>query len=319
MEIPVYLITGFLESGKTSFIRTTMQDPSFTNGERILVLACEEGIEEFDEDELKEKNAVLVTVDDQKELTREFLDKCQKDYKPQRVVVEVNGTWNMEQFLELDTPDDWVTVQIISLVNAQTFSNYLTNMRNMIMEALKYSDTIVFNRCDKNTKKMDIRKAIKPLNRKAQIIYETADGSDLDEEEMELPYDINADVIEIEDDDFGLFYLDAMDFGAKYEGKKVHFKGQVYKDRKLPSGCIVPGRFAMTCCADDIAFVGFYCRMPKSLKPLYEKLVNREWVEVTGTVKLEFHREYRGKGPVIYAEDVKENVTPPEEDIVYFN
>ncbi len=317
MEIPVYLITGFLESGKTTFIKTTLEDPSFADGGKMLLICCEEGEEEYDEAELAKKNVSLVTVEDFEDLTKEFLDDCQNRFRPKSVVVEVNGTWKMDEFLELDTPNDWVTVQIVTLVNAKTFANYLTNMRNMIMEQIKYADTVIFNRCAPDTKKMDIRKAVKPVNGKAQIIYETENGEELAEGEVELPYDINADIIDIEDGDFGLFYLDAMDFGSKYEGKKVRFKGQVYKDRKLPSGYFVPGRFAMTCCANDITFIGFYCRVKRSMKEQYEALINRDWVTVTGTVKLEFHRTYRGRGPVIFAESI-ESAEAPAESIVYF-
>ena len=48
MEIPVYLFTGFLESGKTSFIRDLLNDPNFAEGERTLLFLCEEGEEELD-------------------------------------------------------------------------------------------------------------------------------------------------------------------------------------------------------------------------------------------------------------------------------
>ena len=45
-QIPVYLFTGFLEAGKTKFIQETMEDPRFNEGERTLLLICEEGLEE---------------------------------------------------------------------------------------------------------------------------------------------------------------------------------------------------------------------------------------------------------------------------------
>lgn len=318
MEIPVYLICGFLESGKTSFVNTTLEDPEFADGSRILLIVCEEGIEEYNEKRLHDKNVRIVNVDDREDFTKEFLDSCQAEYKPDKVVIEVNGTWKMDDFLEMDTPEGWITVQIITAVNAATYQNYLANMRSLIMEQLKYADTVIFNRCDENTKKVEIRRSIKPINRKAQIIYETADGIDMSEEQEEMPFDIDAPVIEIEDDDFGLWYLDAMDYPTKYEGKKVSFKGVVYKDKKFPHGVFIPGRFAMTCCADDIAFIGFMCCVPKSMKDRFDGFKNREWVRVTGSIKLEFHREYRGKGPVIYAESI-DNAEAPEEDVVYFN
>ena len=48
MEIPVYLFTGFLESGKTKYMQETLEDKRFNEGERTLLLVCEEGEEEYD-------------------------------------------------------------------------------------------------------------------------------------------------------------------------------------------------------------------------------------------------------------------------------
>ena len=47
--IPVYVFTGFLESGKTKFIQEILADPNFTENEVTALLLCEEGIEEYDE------------------------------------------------------------------------------------------------------------------------------------------------------------------------------------------------------------------------------------------------------------------------------
>ena len=52
MEIPVYLFTGFLDSGKTKFIQETLEDVNFNNGEKILLVVCEEGEEEYNEDNI---------------------------------------------------------------------------------------------------------------------------------------------------------------------------------------------------------------------------------------------------------------------------
>ena len=41
VEIPVYLFTGFLEGGKTRFIRETLEDKKFNTGEHTLLVLCE--------------------------------------------------------------------------------------------------------------------------------------------------------------------------------------------------------------------------------------------------------------------------------------
>lgn len=318
MDIPVYLVNGFLESGKTTFIRTTLEDPEFVGKNHLLLIICEEGIEEYDVDSLAKKNIDVVFVEEQEQLTKAYLEELQSKYRPDQIIFELNGVWKMEDFLELDTPKNWVTVQIITMVNAETYQNYLNNMRSMIMEHIKYSDTIIFNRCTTETDRLAIRRSIKPLNRKAQIIYETADGIDLGNDfEDPLPFDVNADPIVIEDDDFGLWYMDALDYPKKYAGKTIRFKAQFYHDPSMPPGAIVPGRFAMQCCANDIAFIGFISKCQSSMKPFLDSHNNRDWIDVEAKLNVEFRREYKGKGPVLYITSLKD-AQPAEEDVVYF-
>ncbi|MBP5279326.1 MAG: hypothetical protein J6Z03_02485 [Erysipelotrichaceae bacterium] len=318
MDIPVYLVNGFLESGKTTFIKTTLEDPEFVGKNHILLIVCEEGIEEYDADSLAKKNIDVVMVEEQETFTKAYMESLQKQYRPDQVIIELNGVWKMEDFLDMDTPRDWVTVQIITMVNAETYQNYLNNMRSMIMEHIKYSDTIIFNRCTTETDRLAIRRSIKPVNRKAQVIYETADGIDLGNDfEDVLPFDVNTDPIVIEDDDFGLWYMDALDYPKKYAGKTIRFKGQFYHDKSMPAGAIVPGRFAMQCCANDIAFIVFISKCPSSLKSVVEAHQNRDWIEVEAELNVEFRREYKGKGPVLYIKTMKD-AAPAEEEVVYF-
>ena len=212
MDIPVYLITGFLESGKTSFIKETIADPEFSAGERTLLICCEEGEVEYDMKVLKDNKVSLVTIDDKEELTEEFLRKCHAKYKPQRVMIEYNGTWDFDLIFDLAVPKGWITAQIITTVNAETFEVYMNNMRSLMANQMANSDLIIFNRCDENTKKNALRRSIKVLNRRAQIVYEGKDGNIMsNNEEEDLPYDINAEVVEIVDDDYGFFYIDASD------------------------------------------------------------------------------------------------------------
>ena len=318
MDVPVYLINGFLEAGKTSFISTTLEDPEFIGKDHILLLVCEEGIEEYDEAALDKFGVDIKYIEDKSEFTPEFFNEMKKQYKPDKVIIELNGVWNMEEFLDLDIPSDWVIVQIITLVNAQTYTNYLNNMRSLIMEHIKYSDTIIFNRCTAETDRLSIRRSIKPVNRKAQIIYETEDGIDLGaEEEDPLPFDYNSDPIVIEDDDFGLWYLDALDNPKHYAGKTMHFKAMFYHEKSMGPGMIVPGRFAMQCCANDIAFIGFISKCPSSCREFIESHKDRDWINVSAKVAIEFRREYKGKGPVLYIDSLTD-AEPADEEIVYF-
>ncbi len=318
MGIPVYIVNGFLESGKTTFVQETMTDPEFTEGQKTLLIVTEEGEEEYDEALLAKNNVSIVTVEEEEDLNAAFLEECKNHYRPERIMIEYNGMWDIEEFLEIDMPNPLELVQIITTIDASTYNNYFNNMKSLMIRNVKYSDTIIVNRCDENTDKIAIRRSIKPVNRKGQIIYESAEGVTDDAGEEELPFDINADVIDICDDDYGLWYMHAMDHPEQYDGKTVKFKGMVYKGDKLPKRCFVPGRMAMTCCADDIAFIGFLCKAGEAGPLPYEFLKNRGYVTVTATVKKEYNREYRGEGPVLYATRI-EKADEPEEKLVYFN
>lgn len=315
MEKPVFIINGFLDSGKTSFIKDTLDDPQFLEGGKLLIILCEEGEEEYDEVVLQKKGVQIISVEEQSQLTGQFLNGLELYYNPNMILFEMNGMWNMDEMMELDYPESWVPSQIISLIDATTIDGYLTNMKKMVLDMVRYSDIIIVNRCNDNTNKTLIRRSIKPVNRKAQLVYERADGRDAGPEEDELPYDISQPYLEITDEDYGIWYMDCMDKPRDYEGKTVHFLGMLYLSDKLPKGYCVPGRMAMTCCVQDIAFVGLLTKLP----PMIDRslLKNRQWVYVTAKVQIEYQKEYKGKGPVLYATKF-EPAPEPAEKTVYF-
>lgn len=246
MTVPVYLFTGFLESGKTTLIKETLLDTGFNTGERTLLLACEEGMEDYDDDFLTKTNTALVTVDNEAAMSYEFLKKCDSLIEPDRVMIEFNGTWNLNSFMDVEYPFDWLLVQILSTVDASTFEVYLNNMRSLIYDQLLHSETIIFNRCDETTKKLYLRNNIKAINKGAQLIYETRDGQIVELGDDEMPFDLHADVIRIADGDYGLWYMDALEHPRKYEGKSVELKGKVIATHVdgIPNAFVF-GRYAM--------------------------------------------------------------------------
>lgn len=311
-EVPVYLFTGILESGKTSFINDTLRDPGFSRGEKTVLIVCEEGVEEYDSVELSKKNVFIESVENKEDLTEAFFEKCEKFYTPERVMIEYNGMWEMDGVDEDKMPEEWVLAQVISTVDATTFNMYWTNMRSIVIEQLSLADMVILNRCTNETKRNDFRRCVKLFNKKAQIGYEAAEGFENMLQEEELPFDIDADIIEIEDDDYGIWFMDAMDNAKKYDGKVVKFKAMVYKPPKYPNTCFVPGRFAMTCCADDISFMGMLCKGNKEIT-----FNDKEWVVVTAKIRREFLKEYKGKGPVLHLISAEKS-SKPEDELVYF-
>lgn len=312
-RVPVYLINGFLESGKTSFIDFTLKQEYFQNGEKTLLIMCEEGEVELDADLLRRINTTQVFFDDPADLTPENMRALELKHKPDRVLIEYNGMWKMEDIYNLQLPSGWLIFQVITTIDAQTFSMYTANlnMKSMVVAMVGDADMVIFNRCDDETPITKFRRSIKAVNGRAQVIFERGDGEMMDAVD-ELPYDLNADVIDIEDYDYGIFYVDAQDHPENYEGKTVHFKAMVLKSSDLISGIFVPGRHAMTCCADDLQFIGYVCH-----SKFARKLKNGDWVEVTAKIKYEYVRQYRGKGPVLYADDVK-LTEKPQDEVIYF-
>lgn len=311
-SIAVYLFTGFMDSGKTTLIRETLIENGFAMDGNNLIIVCEDGEVEFEEKDLTRMHANLVMIEEQSEFTTEFLEKCIKNYSPENIFIEYNGTWEVSGFVDEILPDSCELIQVLTTVDATTFDNYLTNMRTMMVEQLFLSDVVIFNRCDDDTPKLKFRTAIKTNNRRAQIVYERKDGT-IDETPEPLPYDITQDEIEISDMNYGVWFIDAQENPKKYDGKTVKFLGLVYNPDKMKSGVLVPGRFAMTCCVEDIQFIGFKAKYDKS-----KEIPHKSWVNVTAVMQTEFAIEYKGKGPVLYIKEITQ-ATAPEDELVYFN
>ena len=60
-DIPVYLIAGFLDGGKTDFINGILED-GFAREDKTLLICCEEGELEYEQKALD--NVTVVTVAD---------------------------------------------------------------------------------------------------------------------------------------------------------------------------------------------------------------------------------------------------------------
>ncbi len=312
-QIPVYAFTGFLDSGKTKFIQETLEDPRFNAGERTLVLIFEEGEEEYDLSTYPKKNVYLEVLD-QQTVTTEELKALQKKYKAERVVAELNGMQQVGD-LYMRFPDSWAIAQEVMFADATTFMTYNANMRNLVMDKLMGAQMVVFNRMAPGQDVMPFHKLARAANRRIDILYDYTDGTTkFDEIEDPLPFDINAPVIEIKDEDYALWYRDVSEEPQKYDGKTVHFKGQVAMLRRDKNGMFAPGRFVMTCCVEDIQFCGIPCRYAGA-----GILESRSWVWVTAKIGAEKHPLYKGDvGPVLTAISVETGAEPADPDVATF-
>ena len=171
---------------------------------------------------------------------------------------------------------------------------------------------LVFNRCTAELKASLRARNLRMVNRRADIYLEDNDGNNEDYlTGEECPFDLNQELICIPDEDFGVWYVDAMDHPGRYDGKRVKMKLLMCHSKKFP-GVHCPGRFAMVCCEDDMQFLALVCKGEG-----LEKFKDRAWVEITATVKKEEDRAYEGVGPVLYVTDIHP-CEKPKEEVVSF-
>ena len=312
-QIPVYVFTGFLDSGKTKFIQETLEDPRFNDGERTLLLVFEEGEEEYDFTTYPHKS-VYMQVLDQETVTTKELAALTRKYKTDRIVMELNGMQQVGD-LYMRFPEEWVVAQEVMFADSTTFMAYNANMRNLVMDKLVGAQMVVFNRLTPGADTMPFHKIARAANRKIDILYDYTDGTTAYDDVIDpLPFDINAPVIEIKDEDYALWYRDVSEEPQKYDGKTVKFKAQVAMLRRDKDNMFAPGRFVMTCCVEDIEFCGVPCRYANP-----RELESRSWVMVTAKVNAEKHRLYKGElGPVLTAIEVVKGAQPAEPDVCTF-
>lgn len=306
---PVYVINGFLESGKTEFICYTLGQPYFQIKGRTLLIVCEEGEIEYDEVLLKRSRTDLVMIEEEEDFTASRLIELEKKYKPERIIIEYNGMWN---FKKMKLPFHWTIEQQITTIDASTFPMYFTNMKSLLAEMLRKSEMIIFNRCDDVEDLSVYKRNVKAINQQADIIFEDSEGEVNQIFEDDLPYDLNDPIIELDNEGYGIWYLDSLDNLERYIGKTVQFTAMVLKPKEFPKDYFVPGRMAMTCCAEDMAFLGFACEYDKS-----DKLTDKQWVKVTAKVAKEYFADYGGEGPVLKAVSVEQTRAPKEEIISF--
>ncbi len=307
MEIPVYLFTGFLDSGKTKFIQETLEDVNFNNGEKILLVVCEEGEEEYNESLFPGDNVTVCYIDDKSLLTKEHLTAVSDKCGAQRVLIEYNGMWMLDE-LYAALPDEWLVYQEMMFADANSFEIYNSNMRPLVGDKLRSCEMCVFNRAKAGFDKMAIHKIVRSVSRRAQIAYEYVTGEvEYDDIEDPLPFDKNAPVIEIADDDYGLWYRDFAENTADYIGKTVKITALVVRNKLINvKSEIIVGRQIMTCCADDITYKGLLCKTPEA-----HSFAQGEWVELTAKISMEKHRVYRSEnGPVLTAVSISKTTQP---------
>ena len=334
-QIPVFLINGFLEAGKTDFIKFTMAQEYFQTEGTTLLLLCEEGESEYDDATLKKHNTIKIMMENETDFNKENLQALQDKYNPERIIIEWNGMWNQDDLFdgpmsekalaeqqnrtpeyELSMPESWAIYQIITIINGETFDLYLNNMKSFIGQMLRNAELCIVNRCDNIPKEklVDYRRKLRAMGQNAMLVLEGKDGEiPQDTLPEDLPYDINEPSFSIKNEDYGTWFVDCMDNPERYIGKEISFTAMILNRNGSPKNEIVPGRMAMTCCAQDMTFLGYVAKGDPSLLATFN---TRDWAKVTAVVTMEEREEYGGEGPVLEIKDLIR--TGPVEETVTF-
>lgn len=307
--VPVFLINGFLEAGKSEFLSFTMEQDYFQAKGKTLLLVCEEGEIEYEQELLDETRTEVIVIDSLEEMSPEHLKALQLVHQPERVLIEWNGMWNQD---DLKLPADWTIYQQITIVDMSSFDLYVKNMKPFLSAMVRNTELIICNRCDGIEDLEKYKRMLKSMNTKCDIVFEDENGEINEISEEDLPYDLQADVVRIAPEDYGIWYIDCMDKPERYVGKTVEFTAMVLKAPNFPKNYFVPGRMAMTCCADDMTFLGYICKAREA-----RNLETKQWVRVRAKIAVEFWQDYDGEGPVLYADEVV--AAEAIEEVVQFN
>ena len=306
----VYMIYGFLESGKTQFINFTLNQDYFYSDDTTLLIVCEEGEEEYDIEALKEKNVVVEVLDDFTDFNLTTLKELDKQYKPERILIEYKGTWSCKEII---LPSNWEMQQQLITADGTTFETYFANMRVLFADMIRNSELLIMNRCDglETQKLTGFKRSIKSINPAIEVVFEDAEGEiDLPVEDEDLPFDLTAPLVEIKPDQFGIWFVDMWDNPGRYAGKKFHVKAMAMREPGMAKNAFVAGRPAMNCCAEDLVFMGVFCKYDGA-----SNLVNKQWIDIVFTIVDEFNEEYDGNGPVLYIQELKESA-PLQDPVV---
>ena len=310
MDIPVYLFTGFLDAGKTTFIQETLEDSRFNSGEKTLLLVCEEGEMEYEPQKFASNGITISVIENEEDLCESTLKRLQKEASAKRVIIEYNGMWQLSSLFSA-MPKEWIIYQEMCFAEASTYIIYNQNMRSLVADKLNGCELLVLNRCDKTTDKEAVHKIVRSVSRKAEIAFEFRDKHvEYDDIKDPLPFNINDDIIKIEDNDYGIWYYDLMEELQKYRGKLVEFLGIAAKDSKMAKCEFAIGRHIMTCCVDDIQYAGVVAQ-----SDMASTVKTGDWIRVVGKIKIENNDLYASKGPVLNVIKL-EKAQPPKEKVV---
>ncbi len=296
--VPVYILTGFIDAGKTTAARDLIYEMQKADYKKTLLIVCEQGEEEYDRGTLDDIGVTLKYIENESDMEEDLILELELEVRPERIIVEYNGMWNADRPKVIWDPEQ---ILEIMLIDTSTFEMYLGNLKSMIAGKIRSADLIIFGRCEGEEDKLSMyRRSARALNRNANIVFRNEDGEIRFDPGAHLPYDADADVIEIDDDTFAAFYIDSMEDPDRYVGKEIRFSGIILNSRKQEEHSFIVGRIALTCCSEDMTVFGFICDTKEECP-----YITDEWVDVICVMDKEYSEKYDIWHPVCKVRSLK--------------
>lgn len=310
----VYFFTGFLEAGKTTFICSWADSETFRD-KKVVILSTEEGEEEYNSTNIPNAQPVVIRAQTE-DVTKEMMFSIEKQYKPDVIFMEWNGSVSPSEFFDkVDVPRRWALAAAVVIVDASTYTDYYRNMQTIFADYYRYCDTCIFNRVNPQVNNIaKLRGSVKALNNGINLNFTDMNNEILDISDY-LPYDLSLNPCHIAADDFGLFYTDALDNYAKYNGKHVSLIGQAVVFRQFKNKAFALQRRAYTCCADDIGQINILCYLDYG-----SDFPVGSWLKVTGEVRYFEEKQQDGTPiavPCLVVEDYAVTDAPANEIITF--
>lgn len=304
-KIPTFLVGGFLDGGKTSYIIHTLKTDTQIDHFHTLVVVLETGEVEYDENDLKKYNTDVVYINNLQDFNGDVFEKAIKKSHPDRIIVELNGMWDIK---DIDMPANTEVVQTILFVDGETFPVYFNNMRQKFTDMLKYAQVVCFTKVKDLSTIANFQTPLRLINPNTYFYTVNENNKIGDAFETPIPYDIKADVINIKDEDFGFFYIDSFEKHDRYEGKVVEFDAQAIVSDKFTDNSFLVGRWIMNCCANDVQLYGFPVHILGDKCPV----TDRQWVHIKAKISYEYSEQYQEEECFLTPIDIV-SISPKEE------
>lgn len=171
----IEIVTGFLGTGKTNFINSLLSN-TLVKHEKIAIIQCEEGKTKIENIFIKNNNVIIKNLHNMNELNNELIKEIIIDNRPFRIIIEKNGTVQIEKLLKLLEHSDLKhlckVTSIYYITDATTFKIFIKNMGNLLLDSIYNSHLIVITNVDKITKDklQEIIQILEGFNQDAYII-----------------------------------------------------------------------------------------------------------------------------------------------------